>query len=264
MAGPTDNARFNMVRDKLVGASKRLEQTGTWRDDVPDIGFNWDEVASPAPEAGATLRTIAEEVSPCTRCRLGPMRIGRGKRAVPGEGNPRAILFAIGDRPGAEEETVGRPIIGPTSVVFDQTLGYLELDRRQTVFTTNVVKCSPPKIREPTKEEWCTCFSLYGHRQIVAVMPWVILIFGNTAFEGVMQTRTMEDPTIRDCRTEYSADFDTYGNRLLDYPHDPRIKVWWTRHYAGIARDQRQRLRYADSLDPLKAAIQKARRRFGV
>lgn len=125
-----------------------------------------------------------------------------------------------------------------------------------------VHNCMPPGVREPTKKEWCRCSSLWLHRQIRMVMPAVIMVFGSVAFDALMQTRSMPGAEPKDCRNEFTSEKtfdDLYGNRLIDYPLDPRIKVWWTRHYAALARDPRQRVRYTELLAPLKEAIRKFR-----
>lgn len=243
----------------------------------------WQEQGSIVPSAGeldpreendltrtdreAELDLLAQKIDRCKRCRLGELRQRRKQetrythrrqgKAVPGEGPVNALVFAIGDRPGREEDETGKPIVGRTSAVFEQILDFLGLDR-DDVFVSNVVKCSPPNVREPTKTEWCICTSNFLHRQIKLVRPKLILVFGSVTFDALMQSPDEPQTKAVDCRTEYTSHktFDSlYGNRLLDYPLDPSIKVWWTRHYAALARDQRERVRYAAAIAPLRRTI---------
>lgn len=270
--------RFDNLRRSVLESLHRVEETGS-PIVAPVIGFNRQDVAVEENLTGPQwrqksrdeLRNVADLATPCQRCRLGDIRRGRGGKAVPGVGPVAPLIFAMGDRPGRSEDQVGRPMVGPASRVFAQILGYLGINRDTEVYISNAVKCAPPGIpsspdvpREPTKEEWCVCSSLYLHRQIRATAPWVILCFGNGAFEALMQTRQMADPTIQDCRSDYSADFASFGNRFLDYPPDPRIKVWWARHYAALAREPKKRVSYAEDMEPLRLAIAQARKRLGI
>lgn len=270
--------RFDRLRQQVQESLERVRTSGSALRVAP-LGFDRRDVATEEGLEGGEwkrrmtdeLQNVADLVAPCTRCRLGALRQGRGGRAVPGEGRVAPLLLAMGDRPGRAEDQTGRPMVGPASRVFGQILGFLGLDRQRDVFIANATKCAPPGTpanpdtpREPTKEEWCICSSLYLHRQILACRPWVILVFGNVAFEALMQTRPMADPTIQDCRSDYTADFASFGNRFLEYPHDPRIRVWWARHYAALARSPNTRLSYAEDLEPLRLGIAQARQRLGI
>jgi DNA polymerase len=62
---------------------------------------------------------------------------------VGGEGPSNAKLAAIGEAPGADEESAGRPFVGPSGRLFNKTLQEAGGNREET-YVTNVVKIRPP------------------------------------------------------------------------------------------------------------------------
>ena len=118
------------------------------------------------------LKEVAAEVSVCAKCDLCK---GRTK-AVPGEGNPHAKIFFIGEGPGFHEDRQGRPFVGPAGQFLDELLASINL-KRADVFITNVVKCRPPGNRDPEPVEIAACND-YLDRQIAAINPPVIVTLG--------------------------------------------------------------------------------------
>lgn len=265
--------RYETVRSQVQEA---LRRGGPPLPPAPE-GLAPRAVPRDASSRRLELDRMSKAISACQACGLGPARLERqresygrfrGGNTVPGEGPVGALLFAMGDRPGRAEEEQGRPIVGPTSAAFDQFLLYLGLDRSRDVFVANAVCCMPPLVREPTKAEWSRCTALWLHRQIRLVSPRIILVFGSVAFEALMQSPADKpDATPADCRSDYSSakTFDErYGNRFVPYPHDPSILVWWARHYAALARDDRDRVLLAEQLLPLRVAIDVLKQRPSV
>jgi uracil-DNA glycosylase len=137
-----------------------------------------------------SLDVIASEVKSCTRCAL---HAGR-QNTVPGTGDPTASLMFIGEAPGAHEDALGEPFVGPAGRLLDRMLAAMERSRRE-VYITNVVKCRPPSNRnpEPAEREACRPFLL---RQVEAVRPRVIVTLGGVALRhlfpeasGIMSAR---------------------------------------------------------------------------
>lgn len=119
------------------------------------------------------LQLITHEVQTCTRCAL---HTGR-TRAVPGEGPPTAEVMLIGEGPGYHEDRQGRPFVGPSGQLLDDLLALAGLQRAD-VFIGNVIKCRPPKNRDPLPDEVATCTQAYLFRQIEALNPKVIVTLG--------------------------------------------------------------------------------------
>lgn len=130
-----------------------------------------------------TERTILDEtaaqVRVCTKCRL---HEGRA-HAVPGEGPIDAEILLIGEAPGRDEDSAGRPFVGAAGRILDKALKTAKLSRGD-VFITNVVKCRPPSNRAPKVDELAACHA-YLATQIATIRPKVIVTLGSTALRAV-------------------------------------------------------------------------------
>ncbi len=130
-----------------------------------------------------TLEDVAERIRTTHCCALCPNRTN----AVPGEGNPQARLFLVGEGPGATEDAQGRPFVGQAGNLLNGILEAIEVPR-DAVYITNIVKCRPPQNRKPLPDEIAACIP-YLHRQIEIVQPKVILALGSTAAEAMLGVR---------------------------------------------------------------------------
>lgn len=119
------------------------------------------------------METIAAEIKVCVQCPLSQDR----KNAVPGEGNLEAKVIFVGEAPGYWEDVKGLPFVGSAGKVLDGLLAGIGLER-ESVFITNVVKCRPPRNREPKPAEVETCTSLYLNQQISLVKPKMVVTLG--------------------------------------------------------------------------------------
>lgn len=159
-----------MRRTELLRYQKELG----WFDppDLPEVLPSRGGGDSNGPES---LECLAREVDGCTLCELAERR----KKIVFGEGHPKARLMFIGEGPGAEEDKTGRPFVGQAGRLLDGMLVALGMERRQ-VFIANVVKCRPPRNRDPEPEEMAAC-AAYLDRQIGLIKPRVIVALGRVA-----------------------------------------------------------------------------------
>jgi len=119
------------------------------------------------------LGTIAAEIVVCRKCELWKTR----KNPVPGEGNPKSQIMLIGEAPGYWEDIKGKPFVGAAGKFLDTLLSEAGLSR-ENVFIGNVLKCRPPKNREPSSDEIETC-TPYLNRQIQVIQPKIIVTLGN-------------------------------------------------------------------------------------
>ncbi len=130
-------------------------------------------VRAPAsPEVIKELEDIAEQTRKCRKCELGSLR----KNAVPGEGNTSARLMFVGEAPGADEDTQGRPFVGRAGQLLDKIITACGL-KRQDVWIGNILKCRPPDNRDPKPEEIIACIP-YLQRQIELINPEIIVALG--------------------------------------------------------------------------------------
>ena len=188
------------------------------------------------------LDAVAAEVVVCTRCSLWKTR----KNAVPGEGNSESPVMFIGEAPGQSEDIKGKPFVGAAGKFLETMLSEIGLSRND-VFICNIVKCRPPRNREPMPNEIQTC-TPYLDRQINIIKPHFIVTLGNYSttyifskanlpFNGITQARgkfyqaTILDmqmtifPTFHPAATLYSAkyketlqrDFQLLKNKLVGH-----------------------------------------------
>ena len=119
------------------------------------------------------LNAVAAEVMVCTKCALWKTR----KNAVSGEGNPDTQIMFIGEAPGYWEDVKGRPFVGAAGKFLETLLAETGFSR-EDVFIGNVLKCRPPRNREPQPNEIQTC-TPYLDRQIKIIQPKFIFTLGN-------------------------------------------------------------------------------------
>ena len=143
-----------------------------------DVWLHRDRDSGAAVEAPLVEMPLAEleaAVSGCERCGL---HAGR-TQTVFGTGDPQARCMIIGEAPGAEEDKRGEPFVGRAGQLLNAMLRAIGMSR-EAVYIANIVKCRPPKNRDPKPEEMVAC-STYLHRQIALIRPRVILAVGRVA-----------------------------------------------------------------------------------
>ena len=98
--------------------------------------------------------TLAQEVFSCERCRLCQTR----NHVVFGEGNLHAPLMLIGEGPGQQEDSTGRPFVGAAGQLLDKMLAAIGLAREQ-VYICNVVRTTVCRSRMSRRPAWIICAS---------------------------------------------------------------------------------------------------------
>jgi uracil-DNA glycosylase family 4 len=133
--------------------------------------------ASPAHgPSTSTLEAVRDELGECTRCGL-----CEGRRSIVfGSGNPDAELMFIGEGPGEQEDIQGLPFVGPAGELLTQMIEKGIGIPRSEVYICNIVKCRPPKNRDPMPPEVAACRPFLDG-QIDAVRPKVIVTLGRPA-----------------------------------------------------------------------------------
>ena len=138
----------------------------------------------PAADRAAKLALLAGEAQACTKCGLSDTRIN----VVFGSGNPDADVMFVGEGPGQQEDEQGLPFVGRSGQLLEQLLGEINL-ARQDVYIGNVVKCRPPKNRDPRPVEIDACKD-YLRAQLQLVQPKVVVTLGNFASKLLLRTDT--------------------------------------------------------------------------
>ena len=144
------------------------------------------QVQAPAAHAQVpadqVLEAIDAQVRACRKCVLHRTRT----HTVFGVGRPDAACMFIGEAPGAEEDARGEPFVGRAGKLLDAMLAAIDLGRGD-VYIANIVKCRPPRNRDPHADEITAC-SGYLKRQIEAVSPRLLVAAGRVAAQSLLST----------------------------------------------------------------------------
>ena len=100
------------------------------------------------------------------------------------DGAEQTNLMLIGEAPGAEEDRVGRPFVGPAGQLLDRMLASIGLDRTR-LRIVNVVPWRPPGNRAPTDSEIAVCLP-FLHRHIALIQPEYLVLLGATAAKAML------------------------------------------------------------------------------
>ena len=118
---------------------------------------------------------LKQACSQCRRCGLGETR----HHLVFGDGAEDARIMLIGEGPGEQEDLQGLPFVGPAGKLLDDMLEMIYLDRTK-VYIANIVKCRPPKNRDPQPEEQDACIH-WLEDQIALIRPKILVCLGRIA-----------------------------------------------------------------------------------
>ena len=129
---------------------------------------SWDE-----------LRADCEK---CQKCELYKTRTN----VVVGVGNPKSEVIFIGEGPGENEDLQGEPFVGRAGKLLDKMLDAVDLDRRRNIYIANIVKCRPPKNRDPKPEEQEQCIN-WLREQTRLIHPKIIVCLGRIAAAKIIK-----------------------------------------------------------------------------
>lgn len=162
--------------------SPAIEQNGARNNRNGDIGGGLSECRSLDD-----IRAMLEAFDGCPLKRT-------AKNLCFCDGNPNARIMLIGEAPGAEEDRLGKPFVGPSGRLLDRMLLSIGLDRTQ-VWITNLIFWRPPGNRTPTNDEIEACRPFLT-RSMELLRPKLVLFVGGAAAkallgknEGVMRLR---------------------------------------------------------------------------
>lgn len=150
--------------------SPSTKNADTERNDKNDISLeeDWEQ-----------LQRVATS---CTLCELSKSRTN----VVFGVGNRNADIMLVGEAPGENEDLQGEPFVGRAGMLLNQMLLAIGLERSE-VYITNVLKCRPPRNRDPSPQEVVLC-TPYLKQQIALIKPKVIIAVGRIAAHYLLNT----------------------------------------------------------------------------
>lgn len=175
--------------------------------------------------------TLKNECLNCRRCGLCETR----HHVVFGVGPQDAEVLFIGEGPGEQEDLKGEPFVGRGGKLLDDMLELIDLDRTK-IYIGNMVKCRPPKNRDPLETEQMACAE-WLQRQIALLQPKIIVCLGRISAMKFIK------PDFRITK-EHGQWFDIDSRRVMALYHP-----------AALLRDPNKRPETFDDLKRLQAEI---------
>ena len=138
-------------------------------------------------EPSPDLQQARKDALACHRCPLH----APATQTVFGEGPANAPVMFVGEQPGDQEDTIGRPFVGPAGQMMDRAMEEAGLDRR-LAYITNAVKhfkFTPRGKRRihqtPEVPEIQAC-NLWLEREREHVRPNLLVLMGGSAARAVL------------------------------------------------------------------------------
>lgn len=177
------------------------------------------------------MAALQQECLGCQRCALADTRTN----LVFGDGNPDAPIMLIGEGPGEHEDLSGIPFVGRGGKLLDQMLDIIDLDRSK-YYICNIVKCRPPRNRDPLNTEQDACIP-WLRSQLKVIRPKIIVCLGRIA-------------ACRLIRSDYKITRE-HGQ------WEEKSGIWMTAiyHPAALLRDDRKRPETFDDLKSIQHKI---------
>ncbi|MGV6839810.1 MAG: uracil-DNA glycosylase [Planktomarina sp.] len=129
----------------------------------------------------AALRLAVEGYDHCD------LRNG-AKTCVFCDGVPGAPVMIIGEAPGRDEDTQGRPFVGRAGQLLDKMLAAVDMSRQNNVYITNILPWRPPQNRDPKADEVAMMLP-FVKRHIELAAPKVLVVMGNHACHAILGKR---------------------------------------------------------------------------
>ena len=126
-------------------------------------------------------KDLEQAAHSCHRCGLCETR----HHVVFGVGNPNADVMFVGEGPGEQEDLSGIPFVGPAGRLLDDMLSIIDLDRNTNCYIANIVKCRPPRNRDPLETEQDACID-FLRNQVALVKPKIIVCLGRIAAQRLL------------------------------------------------------------------------------
>ena len=123
-----------------------------------------------------TWEQLEQSCLSCTGCGLCETR----HNVVFGVGRRDTDVLFVGEGPGEQEDLQGEPFVGPAGKLLDDMLSILDLDRNANCYIANIVKCRPPRNRDPLETEQEACIG-YLRNQVALIQPKIIVCLGRIA-----------------------------------------------------------------------------------
>jgi uracil-DNA glycosylase family 4 len=128
-----------------------------------------------------SLEELEDFINNCDKCRLSKER----RNIVFGEGDPHARLVFVGEAPGMDEDLTGRPFVGQAGKLLTDIIKAMGLTRDE-VYICNIIKCHPPRNRDPERDEIEICLP-FLEAQLSLIQPEIICAIGRIPAQSLVR-----------------------------------------------------------------------------
>ena len=177
--------------------------------------------------------TLKNDCLKCKKCGLCETRTN----VVFGYGNPLSEVMFIGEGPGEQEDLQGKPFVGRSGKLLDKMLAEIGLGREENIYIANIVKCRPPKNRDPLPEEQEMCID-WLRNQTALLNPKIIVAVGRIAAMKII-----------DDKIKITKDHGRFYNKK-------NILFMPTIHPAAVLRNPKQKVLVEEDFRNLKQKIE--------
>lgn len=179
-----------------------------------------------------SLSEIKKKCESCERCPLHETRTN----CVFGTGDENAKIMFVGEAPGEKEDLSGVPFVGRAGQLLDKFLEAVDISRSD-VYIANILKCRPPKNRDPLPEEEAQCID-YLREQVAAINPKIIVCLGRISAMKLIK------PDFK--ITQEHGEWFKKGNYLMTAVYHP----------AALLRDPRKKEDMLVDMQRIKAKLE--------
>ena len=181
----------------------------------------------------ARWQALEEKCRACRKCPLCETRTN----CVFGTGNRQADLMFVGEAPGEQEDLSGTPFVGRAGQLLDRFLYAVDI-KREDVYIANILKCRPPKNRDPLPEEEEACIG-YLWKQVEIIRPKLLVCLGRIAAMKLIK------PDFR-ITAEHGKWFEKNG-----------VRITAVYHPAALLRDPRKKEEMLVDFEAIEAELKK-------
>jgi uracil-DNA glycosylase len=138
-------------------------------------------------KADPALLVTAKEASACHRCPL----YEPATQTIFGEGPADAAAMFVGEQPGDQEDTIGRPFVGPAGQMMDRAMEEAGIDRRGA-YVTNAVKHfkftqrGKRRIHQTPEVPEIQACNFWLDQERAHVRPRLLVLMGGSAARAVL------------------------------------------------------------------------------
>jgi len=134
------------------------------------------------------IEALNKNIVKCKLCNL----YKTCSRILPGQGAENIKVMIVGESPGKDEDRTGKLFVGRSGQILEEMLRDIDLSKND-VYITNVLKCNPPKNRNPYPMEIDSCRP-WLEKEIELINPEIIVLLGKfssqTFFPNLFVTKS--------------------------------------------------------------------------